>query len=336
MLDDGISLPVSRKKKEVPDIPPDKLIAWQAIAAEMDGRFHYATSAMREQLGSAPKIVEVAYTNSEFPKICEEFFEEATNVAKATGVAYEIDKLYLKDGEVAAAQHLRDRLSALSSDPSVDGIRLRASYLGGRELPHDLNWIDPLKDIDCATGTSDRWSRRGRGWLVKRPGPFIHPRAGSILKILSYGLKGAPLTEASVALLKARGDYSSYDLTLLAAVLRCSSVITCIDPSLKNAGRIREADAIVTQVDKPRYLDERYLRPGQIVIDLGVYSKVMGKGDLDLEGTMSAIPIIEAYANMETASNLHLRISFLNAIRSFLLKQNKGFANRFMPMVELV
>jgi 5,10-methylene-tetrahydrofolate dehydrogenase/methenyl tetrahydrofolate cyclohydrolase len=320
----------------MPDIPPGKLMAWQAIAAEMDARFHHATSAMREQLGSVPKIVEVAYTNSEFPEIYEEFFEEATDVARATGVAYEIDKLYLKDGEAAAARHLRDRLSALSSDPSVDGIRLHASYLGGRELPHDLNWIDPLKDIDCATETSDRWARRGRGWLVKRPAPFIHPRAGSVLKVLSYGLKKTPLTDVSVALLKARSDYSSYDLTLLAAVLRCRSVITCIDPSLKNAGRIRQADAIVTQVDKPRYLDERYLRQGQIVIDLGMYSKLIGKGDLDLEGTMSAIPLIEAYANMETVSNLHLRISFLNAIRSFLIKQNKEIANRFMPMVELV
>jgi hypothetical protein len=57
----------------VPDIPRDKLVAWQPIASEMDSQFHHATSAMREQLGSLPRIAEVAYSNSKFNKMDEEF-----------------------------------------------------------------------------------------------------------------------------------------------------------------------------------------------------------------------------------------------------------------------
>jgi hypothetical protein len=57
----------------VPGIPPDKLVAWRPIASEMDSQFHHATSAMREQLGSLPGIVEVAYSHSKFDKIDEEF-----------------------------------------------------------------------------------------------------------------------------------------------------------------------------------------------------------------------------------------------------------------------
>jgi 5,10-methylene-tetrahydrofolate dehydrogenase/methenyl tetrahydrofolate cyclohydrolase len=160
------------------EIPREKLIDWQAIASEMDAQFYQATSTMREQLGSVPKIVEVAYTNTEFRKIHEECFEEAADLAKGTGIAYEIDKLHVKD-EQSAIRDLRARLSELSADPSIEGIRTTGEYLGVRDSPVDVNWIDPYKDVDCKTTTSDRWSLRGRGWLVKRLDPFIQARSHS-------------------------------------------------------------------------------------------------------------------------------------------------------------
>jgi 5,10-methylene-tetrahydrofolate dehydrogenase/methenyl tetrahydrofolate cyclohydrolase len=310
------------------EIAHEKLIDWRAVASELDAQCRQATSAIREQLGSVPKIVEVAYTNSDFGKIDEECFEETANIARWTGVVYEVDRLYLKDGEAAAAVDLCGRLSVLSSDPSVDGICVHAAYWGVREHPHDINWITPRKDIGCNTSTSD--------WRAKRPDSFIHPTVGSILKVLSHALKRRPLTEVSVALLKAPGDWRvSYSLTLLAAALRCRSMLTCIDPSQRDADRIRQADAIVTQVDKPGYLDERYVRQGQIVIDLGGRWNSTFKGDLDLDSIRSAAPLIEAYANWVTVGNLELRITFLNAIRSFLLKQEKEVVSRLMPLIEL-
>jgi 5,10-methylene-tetrahydrofolate dehydrogenase/methenyl tetrahydrofolate cyclohydrolase len=344
--------------------PPQKLIDWREIASELDAQFQRATSAMQEQLGSVPKIVEVAYTNTEFRKMDEDCFNELTDLAKSTGVVYQIDKLYVKDDYQSAAQTLRDRLQALSADQSVDGIQVHAAYYGGREQPLDLNWIDALKDIDCNTTAMNNWLRRGRGWLVKRPAPFIHPSTGSILKVLSHGLKQAPLTSASVALLRAPPPVidlryaaawkafsgsrksvarvkreieelqdPSYYLTLLARVLHCRSLITCVDPQPKDADRIRQADVIVTQINKPGYLDKRYVREGQIVIDLGRDPAWTFKGDFDSD---SIIPVIEAYANTVTVGNLKLPFSFLNAMRSFLLKQNKDSANRLLPLLGFV
>jgi 5,10-methylene-tetrahydrofolate dehydrogenase/methenyl tetrahydrofolate cyclohydrolase len=320
----------------LPDIPPDKLIAWQAIAAEMDAQFRRATSAMREQLDSVPKIVEVAYTNSEFRKIDEDCFQEVTDLAKSIGVVYEIDKLYVKDGWESAEQTLRDRVSKWGADPSVDGIQVHASYFGGRERPFDVNWIDPLKDIDCLTTTCNRWLLNGRGWLVRQPAPFMLPSAGAILRVLRYGLAKRPLAEASVALLKTQSEwhsYASYPLTVLAVALRCRSVTTCVDPGPDDANRIRCADAIISQVDKESYLDGRYVRQGQVVIDLGGDDNWQVRSDADLD---SVIPLIGAYANKITVGNLKLRISFLNAMRSFLWKQNRGVASRLMPLIELV
>jgi len=50
----------------------------------MDAQFYRATSAMRREFGSVPQIVEVAYTRTEFGKIEEDRFQEATDWAKST------------------------------------------------------------------------------------------------------------------------------------------------------------------------------------------------------------------------------------------------------------
>jgi hypothetical protein len=68
---------------------------------------------MRSEFGSVPQIVEVAYTRTEFGKIDEDRFQEATDWAKSTGVTYEIDKLYLKDFDRSAERTLRGRILAL-------------------------------------------------------------------------------------------------------------------------------------------------------------------------------------------------------------------------------
>jgi 5,10-methylene-tetrahydrofolate dehydrogenase/methenyl tetrahydrofolate cyclohydrolase len=316
----------SEKPMDWRDIPSEKFIGWQPIASEMDAQLRRATSAMRERLNSVPRIVELAFTNHEFR---EGGFQELTDVAKSIGVVYEIDKLYVRDGWAATAEQVRGRLSTLGADSSIHGIRVHTAYAGGRDKPFEVDWVDPLKDINCITSTCNRWLRSGEG-------PFVFPTTGAILKVLSYGLKGRPLTEVSVALLKGGGHpYSSYALTLLEVVLRCRSVTTYVDPGPDDAERIRRADVIVSQVGKQSYLDGRYVREGQIVIDDGGAAngnwEVRTDADLD-----SVIPVIGAYAHGSTVSYVKLRMPFLNAMRTFLLKQGGRIASQLMPLVEIV
>ena len=298
-----------------------KLIDWRPIVSEMDAQLRRATSAMREQLGSVPRIVHVAYTNSEFRKIDEDIFREVTDAAKSVDVAYDIDKVYINDASAEAT--LRGHVLTLGADPSVHGIIQHGASFYGRDPPLYLEAIDPLKDIDCMTSTCGRWLKSGDG-------PFVLPTTGAILKILSYGLRPRPLAEVSVALLKGGWHpYASYPLDLLEVVLRCRSVTTYVDPSPDHTERVRRADAIVSQVGKQSYLDGRYVREGQIVIDV---EAIADRSDADLD---SVIPAIGAYANSVTVSNLKLRISFFNAMRAFLLKQDRRIASPLMSLVEI-
>src|SRR5262249_12954312 len=104
-----------------------------------------------------------------------------------------------------------------------------------------------------------------------------------------------------------------------------------VDPGPEHAERIRRADAIVSQVGKQSYLDGRYVREGQIVIDIGLYGNLQIRTDADLD---SVIPVIGAYAHSSTVSHLKLRMPFLNAMRAFLLKQDAQIASQLMPLVE--
>ena len=146
--------------------------------------------------------------------------------------------------------------------------------VGGRPLPA-VEIVDPRKYADGLHPFN-------LGQLVlSRPSP-VPATPGGIMRILShYGIE----TSGKTAVIVGRSFLVGRPMALLLGEKGVDATVVMAHSRTPDlAGVCREADILVTAVGRPRMFDERFVKPGATVIDVGINRTDDGLvGDIDFD-----------------------------------------------------
>lgn len=169
-------------------------------------------------------------------------------------------------------------LRRLSLRADLDGILLEQPLPAHIRKEAALQAIDPLKDVDGATG-------RSSGLLTGEPGGLAPATPLAVMRMLQYyqvELKGAnvvivghsPVVGKPLALLMLKAD---------------ATVTVCHKETRNLAAHTGQADILVVAAGVPGLITGDLVRPGAVVVDVGI-NLVDGKtvGDVDF-ASVSAV-----------------------------------------------
>ena len=205
----------------------------------------------------------------------------ATAAAKA-GIGCEVEDL----GPRATAAGIEAQLSALSADPTVDGIILQTPLPGGARLAELAAAIDPAKDVDGANPVS-------LGRLMTGLPAFAPATAEAVLRLLDH--HQVPL-EGRHAVVVGRSAVVGKPVAHL-LLDRNATVTICHSRTRDLAAITRQAEVLVVAAGRVGLIGLDHVAPGATVIDVGTNATADGglAGDVDPEvadvaGALSPVP----------------------------------------------
>jgi methylenetetrahydrofolate dehydrogenase (NADP+)/methenyltetrahydrofolate cyclohydrolase len=172
----------------------------------------------------------------------------------------------------AALLALIDRLNA---DPAIDGILVQLplpAHIGSTAV---LERIDPAKDVDGFHAYNV--GRLAQGTPVLRPcTPY-----GMILMLEREGID----LRGKDAVIVGRSNIVGRPMAL-ELLIKAATVTVCHSQTKDLARHVGEAEILVAAIGKPRFVPGSWVRPGAIVLDVGINRLPDGKlvGDVDYEG----------------------------------------------------
>lgn len=158
-------------------------------------------------------------------------------------------------------QEVEDLVRRLNADPEVDGMIVQLPLPTGLDGNRAVETIDPAKDADGLHPTS-------LGKLVlERPGPRPATPAG-IMRILEHY---DVATEGRQAVIVGRSFLVGRPLALLLGGRAANAtVVQAHSRTVDLPAVARTADILVAAVGVPGLITAEYVKPGAVVIDVGV------------------------------------------------------------------
>ncbi|MCI5073003.1 bifunctional methylenetetrahydrofolate dehydrogenase/methenyltetrahydrofolate cyclohydrolase FolD [bacterium] len=173
-------------------------------------------------------------------------------------------------------QKLIDHINQLNNDPKVDGILLQLPlpiHLNTQKL---LNTIDPCKDVDG-------FHPYNLGKLLKSETAFIPCTPLGILRLLQhYAIE----LSGKHCVILGRSNIVGKPLAML--LLNNNATVTVCHSKTDNIeSYVQQADIVIAAVGKAKLVKEDWIKPGAVVIDVGINRQNDGSlcGDVDYEQT---------------------------------------------------
>jgi methylenetetrahydrofolate dehydrogenase (NADP+)/methenyltetrahydrofolate cyclohydrolase len=171
--------------------------------------------------------------------------------------------------------HLIDFVQRLNKDPAIHGILVQLplpKHLDSRTV---IESISPDKDVDG-------FHYRNVGSLVIGQAGFYPCTPWGVMKMLEHE---AIAVEGSHAVVVGRSTIVGKPMALM--LLNAGATVTVCHSKTRDLGAMtRQADILVAAVGKARMIDASMVKPGAVVIDVGINRLPDGKlaGDVDYEG----------------------------------------------------
>lgn len=191
---------------------------------------------------------------------------------------------YRLDADITQTQ-LLDLIAELNADQSVNGILLQLPLPAHIQEARALQAIDPGKDVDGFHSENVGGLSQGRDVLTPcTPSGCLH-----LLREACGDLSGKH------AVVIGRSNIVGKPMAALLLQAHCS--VTIVHSRSTDAKALcRLADIVIAAVGKPRMIDASWLKPGAVVIDVGINridedgrSRLVGDVDFD-----SALPQVSA------------------------------------------
>jgi methylenetetrahydrofolate dehydrogenase (NADP+)/methenyltetrahydrofolate cyclohydrolase len=176
-------------------------------------------------------------------------------------------------------------ISELNADSSVNGILLQLPLPAHIEETLALQAIDPRKDVDGFHSENVGGLSQGR--------PVLTPCTPSGCLYLLEQTCGDLSGKHAVVI----GRSNIVGKPMAALLLQAHCSVTVLHSRSHNAQLLsRQADIVIAAVGKPRMIDASWLKPGAVVIDVGINRIQDGErsrlvGDVDFD---SALPVVSA------------------------------------------
>jgi methylenetetrahydrofolate dehydrogenase (NADP+)/methenyltetrahydrofolate cyclohydrolase len=178
------------------------------------------------------------------------------------------------DTSITEAQLLA-RIAALNADPAIDGLLVQLPLPPHIDAHKVIEAISPLKDVDGFHVAS------AGALMVGQPGFKACTPYGCMTMLESIGFD--PRGKHAVVI--GRSNIVGKPMALL--LLQASATVTiCHSATVDLAHHTRQADLVVAAVGKRNVLTADMVRPGAVVIDVGMNRNDAGKlcGDVDFDG----------------------------------------------------
>ena len=241
----------------------------KATAASIRAALREEIEKDRERAGRAPCLAVILVGDDPASQVY------VRNKEKACADAG-IDTISCRRPASIAQRELENLIAGLNANPAIDGILLQLPLPEGLDARPCIEAISPEKDVDGLTAVN-----QGR---VAMNVPGLRPcTPAGILALLDHyhistvGKKAVVIGRSNlvgrpVALMLGSRDYN-------ATVTMCHSRT----PDL--ASVCREADIIVAALGRPRFVTADMVKPGAVIIDVGINRGEDGRlcGDVDYE-----------------------------------------------------
>jgi methylenetetrahydrofolate dehydrogenase (NADP+) / methenyltetrahydrofolate cyclohydrolase len=198
-------------------------------------------------------------------------------------------QVYVKNKEKAAAEagvvafdhrlpattsqaELLALVERLNGDPAVDGILVQLPLPGHIDSTLVLDAIRPDKDVDGFH--ADNLGRLAQG----RP-RFVAATPKGCMRLLEHA--GVAL-RGKRAVVVGRSNIVGRPMALL--LLNADATVTvCHSRTAELAAEVGRADVVIAAIGKPRFVPGAWIKPGAVVIDVGINRGADGKlcGDVD-------------------------------------------------------
>lgn len=245
-----------------------KRIDGKQIAGEIRGELTKKVAAFRAANGFAPGLAVIIVGENPASKV---YVRNKQRACEEIGIASTVIEL----PEDTKEEELLSVVAELNADTSVHGILVQLPLPRHLDAEKVLLSIDPRKDVDA-----------------------FHPYNVGRIMIGDYDF--LPCTPAGVMELLKRSDISPDGKECVVVgrsnivgkpqamlLLHAGGTVTVCHSHTKNLPEAcRRADILVTAIGKPEFFDETYVKPGAVVIDVGMNRRPAdGKlcGDVNFE-----------------------------------------------------
>jgi methylenetetrahydrofolate dehydrogenase (NADP+)/methenyltetrahydrofolate cyclohydrolase len=176
------------------------------------------------------------------------------------------------------AAELDARIDALNAAPEVDGILVQLPLPKHLDARHVLDRLDPGKDVDGLLPVN-------LGKLVAEdPSGFLPCTPAGVVELL---LRSDVPVEGKHVVVLGRSTLVGRPLALL--LLRRAAggnaTVTVVHTKSRDVpALVRQADILVAAAGSPRFVQGDWLRPGAVVVDVGIHRVAAGDGKTRLVG----------------------------------------------------
>lgn len=157
------------------------------------------------------------------------------------------------------------RIGALNADPAIHGILVQLPLPSHLDAHLVLETIDPTKDVDGFHVASAGALMTGRpGFVPCTPAGIMH-----LLASTGVALRGA---EAVVV-----GASNIVGKPMALLLLNAGATVTICNSKTRDLmAQTRRADILVVAIGRPEYLRAEAIKPGAVVIDVGINRRADG------------------------------------------------------------
>ena len=241
----------------------------KATAAAIRAALRENIAKDREKAGRAPCLAVALVGEDPAPQVY------VRNKEKACADAGIDTASYRKPASIPQKE-LEAFIASLNADPAVDGILLQLPLPEGLDARPCIDAISPEKDVDGLTAVN-----QGR---VAMNVPGLRPcTPAGILAILDrYGIS----VSGKRAVVIGRSNLVGRPIALMLGSRDYNATVTmCHSRTPDLAAICREADIIVAALGRPRFVTADMVRPGAVIIDVGINRGADGRlcGDVDYD-----------------------------------------------------
>ena len=244
-----------------------RLIDGNQLARQIRAEVAHRTQALKAR-GVHPQLNIILVGNDPASQV---YTKHKVNDSTETGLGASLET-YPAD---LAEADLLARIRQLNADPKVHGILVQLPLPGHMDAHKVIETISPAKDVDGFHVAS------AGALMVGQPGfwPCTPYGCMKMLESIGYDLRGKH------AVVIGRSNIVGKPMALM--LLQKNATVTLCHSATKDlAAHTRQADVVVAAVGKRNVLTADMVKPGAIVIDVGMNRDDAGKlcGDVDFEG----------------------------------------------------
>lgn len=231
----------------------------------------------------------------------------------AASIGYHIEE-HAMPASTSQAE-LLDRVAALNADERIDGFLVQLPLPPGLNETEVIEAIDPGKDVDGfhPVNVGRLWSGL-EGMVPCTPAGILR-----LIKTLGVDLTGMH------AVVVGRSNIVGKPVASL--LLRENATVTVAHSRTRDLPDLcRTADVLVAAVGRPRLIQGDWIKPGAIVIDVGINRMADGSlvGDVDFEGARRRAGYITPVPGGVGPMTIALLLE--NTFRAYCARQGVPFA----------